>query len=324
MSQPPGPSGWDPSQPPAQPGYQPQQNYPPQQGYSSQPGYQPQPDPAQGYPSQPGYQPQAGYQQQSGHPELPGYPQQPGYQPQAGYQQQPGYPPPGSPYGQPPAGPESNTTNGLAITALIFGIVPFCFGLLGVIFGIVGLNQIKSRGQKGRGLAIAGITCGSLWLVALVVFGGIAALNDDNSSTSSANSSATTKPVLPSFTFPLPSNSLDVKVGDCLKDLDLSKKTTDGQSKVTDLDVVPCSTPHLAEVYYETTLTGTSAPTTSEAEKKSQVCLDQLSVYAPTASDSGVEISYLYPMASSWKLGDRDFSCVATFTTAKTSSIRGR
>ncbi|MFW0791972.1 DUF4190 domain-containing protein [Gordonia sp. CPCC 205333] len=295
MSQP-GPPNWDPQQQsnPPQQGYQPQPSYPSQQGYSSPV------DPNQGYQPQQGYSPPGG--------------------PQWGNQ------PSGAPYGYapPPPNPASQTTNGLAIAALVTGLIPIiCAGLLGVIFGIVALNQIKTRGQKGRGLAIAGIVCGALWFVGLLVLGAVTDVLDDDDRASGSDSS---KFAIPSFTVPVvPSTGIDVSVGDCLSELDLSKKNSAGESKVTDLDVVSCTTSHRAEVFYEITLTGTSAPTATEAEQKAQQCVDQLSVYAPTAAtESDVEVSYVYPMASSWARGDRDFSCVATFTTPRTSSIKGR
>jgi type IV pilus assembly protein PilA len=62
--------------------------------------------------------------------------------------------------GQPPAGPQE--TSGMAIAALVFGILGICLpcplGLVGIILGIVALNRIGSTpGLGGRGLAIAGI-----------------------------------------------------------------------------------------------------------------------------------------------------------------------
>jgi hypothetical protein len=58
--------------------------------------------------------------------------------------------------------PIAQTTNGLAVAALISSLVGF--GLFGVIFGHVSLKQIKeSQGrQSGEGLAIAGLAIGYL------------------------------------------------------------------------------------------------------------------------------------------------------------------
>jgi hypothetical protein len=64
-------------------------------------------------------------------------------------------------------------TNGLAIASLICSILwIFWIGsLLGVIFGFVGLSQIRRVGgaQGGKGLAVAGIVIGFIGLALLVL-----------------------------------------------------------------------------------------------------------------------------------------------------------
>jgi hypothetical protein len=96
-------------------------------------------------------------QNPSGQPPGPGHGQPPYGQPPYG---QP-------PYGQPPYGyghPQPATgTNGFAIASLVLAF--FC-SILGLIFGIVALNQIKKRPQGGRGLAIAGIVISVLGMIA--------------------------------------------------------------------------------------------------------------------------------------------------------------
>lgn len=93
-------------------------------------------------------------------PPPPFQPGQPG-----GYQPPPGY----QPYGGPPAIPANS---GMAVASLVLslvGIIP-CFwlfqvpGLLGVIFGFVGLGQTKDNARRGRGMAIAGLVVGFVLL----------------------------------------------------------------------------------------------------------------------------------------------------------------
>lgn len=66
--------------------------------------------------------------------------------------------------------PRQRATNGMAVASLVLGIV-WVYGvgsILALIFGYLGLSQIKERQQGGRGLAIAGIVLG--WIgVAVVV-----------------------------------------------------------------------------------------------------------------------------------------------------------
>ncbi|MCU1640520.1 MAG: hypothetical protein JWN03_795 [Nocardia sp.] len=131
---------------------------PPQPQY---PNYSPpQPNPAAGYP-QPGpggYSPAApgGYPQPGQAPGQPAY----GYQPY-GYQQ-------------------PSSTNGLATAALIVSIVGvplafLCFllpiaPLIGLILGVVALNQVKNSGQQGRGLALGGIWIGAAGIAISILF----------------------------------------------------------------------------------------------------------------------------------------------------------
>jgi hypothetical protein len=74
------------------------------------------------------------------------------------------YPPQGgNPYG--PPGGYGRRTNALAIISIIAsgaGVI-FLYGIgqiVGIILGFVALGQIKRSGEKGRGLAIAGIWIG--------------------------------------------------------------------------------------------------------------------------------------------------------------------
>lgn len=76
----------------------------------------------------------------------------------------------------------------MAIAALVSSLVGLlCFGLgpvLGLVFGIIALSQIKQSGERGRGMAIAGIVISgceiALFLVFLII-GAIVSPNDSDS-----------------------------------------------------------------------------------------------------------------------------------------------
>jgi hypothetical protein len=53
-------------------------------------------------------------------------------------------------------------TNGLAVAAMVLGIVWFWWvgSILALILGFVALRQIKERNESGRGMAVAGIVLG--------------------------------------------------------------------------------------------------------------------------------------------------------------------
>jgi len=87
-------------------------------------------------------------------------------------------PPPG--WSQPAPGYQAQsqpTTNGLAIAALVLGIASYVLwflavpAILALVFGYIAKRQIdESQGaQGGRGLAIAGIILGWIWVGLFVV-----------------------------------------------------------------------------------------------------------------------------------------------------------
>ena len=77
------------------------------------------------------------------------------------------YPPLPQPGGYPSNDPPSEGASGLAIAALVCGLIGFCFpplGIVAMILGIVFLNQSRD-GQSGRGMALAGTILGAVGLV---------------------------------------------------------------------------------------------------------------------------------------------------------------
>ena len=87
--------------------------------------------------------------------------------------------PTGPPPPPPPAPPAVQQSNGMAVASLVLGIVslilfftfvpPFILGGLAVLFGILGLSKAK-QGAPNKGLAIAGIVCGAVGIVAAIAF----------------------------------------------------------------------------------------------------------------------------------------------------------
>lgn len=102
---------------------------------------------------------------------------QPVYQPPPAYQQ----PTPPPVYQQPPVqyAVAQEHTSGMAITALIMGIIGFILSplsVLAIIFGAIGIGQTsKNPYLKGKGLAVAGLILGIvnivLWIILWVWIG---------------------------------------------------------------------------------------------------------------------------------------------------------
>jgi Septum formation/Domain of unknown function (DUF4190) len=187
--------------------------------------------------------------------------------------------------------------NAFAIVAFVLGVLGSgC--LLGLVFGVIALVQAKARGQRGRGLAIAGIVLSILW-----VAGGVAlvALSVDVARDTVAEAN-------------------DVKVGDCVQD------APDVDRAVIDLTVVPCAQPHQAEVVQVIMVPDSDFPGEAALARRAQdECPRALADYSPSAArDQSVRLLYTYPRQATWVLGDRQITCLAVHAGAPvTGSIRG-
>jgi MFS family permease len=83
----------------------------------------------------------------------------------------------GDPYSAGQVPPGQRRTSGLAIAALVLGILSIpggilsvgllgiLLGILGIIFGIIGIRVGRRPGMSGRGLAIAGLVTGVVGLI---------------------------------------------------------------------------------------------------------------------------------------------------------------
>lgn len=81
------------------------------------------------------------------------------------------YPSSPQPGGVPPHGHSNQGSSGMAIGALVCGVIGFCFppiALVALILGIVFLSKTRD-GQPGRGMALAGTILGGVGLVFSVV-----------------------------------------------------------------------------------------------------------------------------------------------------------
>jgi len=258
----------------------PDPGYPPPQGYDP---YAPPPPPANPYAANP-------YAANPYVAQVPSGAQYPGAA--AGY---------GTP---PPAAAVPTGINPFAIVSLVLSLCSG--GLLGLVFGIVALVQIKRTGQRGRGMAIAGVTISSLYLVAIVVAVAIVGITS-----ASRNASG-------QIDDPGSVSVNGLKPGDCLERLPAGVVAT--------VDAVPCSSPHHAEVYATFKLTGSTYPGDQVVDTQSESgCQSYLSVYSASASDDeALTIYYFAPNSSSWRTGDRQVICVASDDThLRSGSIKG-
>ncbi|MGV9815825.1 DUF4190 domain-containing protein [Streptomyces cellulosae] len=208
---------------------------------------------------------------------------QPPYHP---HQAPPG-PAPYFPYGpRPPA-----AVNGVAIAALVFGILCF-LPAVGLVLGVVALLQIKRRGERGKGMAVAGVTLSSLglalWTVALVT-GGVTAFWEGFRDGSRSGS------------------VLALRKGDCFTSPGGLEGWTSTARKV------PCADEHDGEVFALVTVPGTDFPgDDSLTELSEDRCYERQSAYVMDGWSLPEEIGVYYfaPSEGSWSFGDRSVTCV--------------
>lgn len=215
----------------------------------------------------------------------------PGYPPAAapGYDVPPGGPPPGW---APPPPPQ--TTSGLAITSLVLSLVGL--GLFGLIFGIVALGRIRRSGQKGKGLAWAGIVLSVLGLVATVALGGLvySAFQDSRTERNTAGE----------VTAPADARTADLRTGDCVTGLSEAKDATP--------KVVPCSEKYEAEVFATFELPAGKYPGDAKVQELADAgCSSRFDETGATAEDDA-DIWYLYPSSELGWIADRAVVCLTS------------
>ncbi len=239
--------------------------------------------------------------------------------------QQPGYGAPAAGYGVSQGGPAQQGTNGLAIASLVSGVLGFlCLtAIAAVVLGVVALGQIRRTGKKGKGLAIAGIVLGVLWLLGAIVLvpAGIAAYEraTDTETTATADpaptpSSETTEPSTTTSPEPTTETTSEPPVetavvlaaGDCISDPAILTGGDVPQSAVVD-----CAEPHYAEAYAEFELPESTYPgeeaVTLAAE---QGCDTEFEPFVGLPYQESVfEVFYYYPTEESWDV-DRGVVCV--------------
>ncbi|WP_323095576.1 DUF4190 domain-containing protein [Intrasporangium sp. YIM S08009] len=193
-------------------------------------------------------------------------------------------------------------TNGLAIAALccgIAGLMPVA-AVVGIVLGFVALGQLRRVVQNGRGMAIAGIVLGSLWLV--LVVGGIAAFSLYGPTRSSSSGFAdgevfdTTKNVTVN----------NLEVGDCFDGLPAG----DGTGQVGVLVRRSCAETHEGQMAASVTLAGAWPGRDKAVEAAGSACSDALAgVVRPTDLDA-LDLVFVGPTTESAWQYDLGVVCV--------------
>ncbi|MFD4634941.1 DUF4190 domain-containing protein [Streptomyces sp. NPDC058284] len=221
---------------------------------------------------------------------------------QVPYQPWPG---PYSPYSRPPV-------NGFAIASLVLGILCFLPGV-GLVFGLVALAQIKKKGERGKGLAIAGSivsVVGLLLLVLTVATGGARDFVEGfRDAARESRQGAGGFPVDKGGCFDAPDGSID------------------SMRYAFQVEEVPCAGRHDGEVFGSFRLNDARYPgQDAVAELARSRCTDLQYGYTGGNGDGNgngngdgngdglgagaAEIYYFMPDRTTWRQGDRHVTCI--------------
>lgn len=190
-------------------------------------------------------------------------------------------------YGQPVP------VNGVAIASLVLGILCF-LPAVGLVLGLIALGQIKKKGERGKGMAIAGSVLSSVGLALWTVSLATGAASDVWSGFKEAARGEGT--------------AYSLAKGDCF---DPGSGST--EEETYDVDKVPCSQKHQHEVFAVVTLPRGDFPGDDAIEDSaSDKCYALQEKYAMDfwAIPEDVDVYYLVPSEDSWRFGDREITCL--------------
>lgn len=171
-----------------------------------------------------------------------------------------------SPYVQPPTPytppPQPGPRKGLSITAFVLGLIG-CIPLVSVAAVIVGIVALLKK-QALRGLAIAGIALGAMWIVASILFFTSGAAADfargfQEAMEEGLGESQVDRDSSGQVTESQTASSQALRLGDCFNDdaaIDVSDETIESLT----LEIVPCSGPHMFEVFHVEEMEGDGSP----------------------------------------------------------------
>jgi Septum formation len=196
----------------------------------------------------------------------------------------PADPPPGQPA---PAPPRRRPTDGVAVAALVSGIVPAIPVTL--VLGPLALIRIGRSGARGRALAVTGLVLAGLWTVAAAIV---------------AAAIITRPPPPKPVTLPA---VFSLRAGECLNS---------GANGISGVHVLSCAQAHDAEVFATFPLAGSSYPGAAALQQRArQGCVSRLSGYLnPQLSATSLAQSYVYPGAGAWSAGERTVVCTVRST----------
>jgi hypothetical protein len=184
------------------------------------------------------------------------------------------------------------STNGLAITSFVLGIAGFLLITIPVnlVLGLVALVRTRRKGDKGTGLAVAGLVLSILWAVGLGIGVATLAKSPDPKRDASGQINTTQK-----------AGPDKLRVGDCV-----ARSASD---QITDVQAQPCSTPGSDKVFALYSLPQQAWPGNTAVQSAAQKgCTKR---YQATHKRPGqVELLFFTPTKARWAVGYRKVVCM--------------
>ncbi|WP_406442577.1 DUF4190 domain-containing protein [Streptomyces sp. NBC_01613] len=193
-----------------------------------------------------------------------------------------------SPYNRPAP------VNGVAVASLVLGILCL-LPAAGLVLGLIALGQIRRNGERGRSMAVTGVVLSSLGLALWVAALASGALLDVWSGfRDAAGDKGSAYSLTKGQCFDSPSGSLG--------------------GVTYDVDKVPCDRQHDAEVFAAFKLTGGvgypgDGKVTEAADARCYALRYDYAMDA-WAVPQDVDVYFLTPTRQSWRLGDREVTCL--------------
>jgi Domain of unknown function (DUF4190)/Septum formation len=219
------------------------------------------------------------------HPAPPAYGAPPGQHPYAAW------PPPTYPVTS-----AARPSRALAVWGFVLGLLGMCgiTALASLVVSIIALVRVRSGRASGKGLAIAGLVLGSLWVVVFAVVTVVAVVfstsfahrSDDGTITSAGRVFLG-----------------DLRPGDCLDRMNQS-------GVVRIVHAVPCDDQHVAEVFNTFTLADGPFPGQDLVDQQARSgCTAAFQGY-PAGPTDGFRVVFFRPLRSNWA-GGRRVVCLA-------------
>lgn len=185
------------------------------------------------------------------------------------------------------------SSNGLAIATLVVGVVGFLVITIpvNIVLGLVAIARTRRRGDKGVGLAVAGLILSVLWAVGIGLAVADLIKTSDPKRDASGQIAGSQK-----------AGPDKLRVGDCV-----ARSQT---GEVTDVQAQPCSTPGSDKVFAVFALPQGAWPGEAASSKAAESGCTKRYQASRTQSKQESELVYFGPTKERWALGQRKVVCL--------------